>query len=83
MYQSRKLNGSSSYQIYSALFAFEFVSHLAKEISQINLEELFKIGVIGSYQAQMDLIGKLITTEKWPHQVKVQVGTVHGFQGDE
>lgn len=83
LYQSRKLNGNSSYQIYSALFAFEFVSHLAKEISQTNLEEPFKIGIIGPYHAQMDLIGKLITTEKWPRQVKVQVGTVHGFQGDE
>ncbi|MBD5424470.1 MAG: AAA family ATPase, partial [Allobaculum sp.] len=82
LFQSRQLR-NSSYQIYSALFAFEFISHLAKEISQSNLEEPFKIGIIGPYHAQMDLIGKLITTEKWPRQVKVQVGTVHGFQGDE
>ena len=44
---------------------------------------LFKIGVIAPYRAQADMIDKLIASEKLPKEVDVQVGTIHGFQGDE
>ncbi len=82
LYKLRKLK-KSPYQIYSALFAFEFVSYLAKEIAKAHCEEHFKLGVIGPYAAQMNLIDKLVATQKWPPQVEVQVGTIHSFQGDE
>ncbi len=83
IYRAKRLNKSSSYQIYSALFTFEYVSFLAKEIAKANKGSNFKIGVITPYRAQGDLIEKLIGSDKLPQEVDVQVGTIHGFQGDE
>lgn len=73
----------SHYHIYSALFVYEYVVYLAKALAQANPEGQFKIGIIGPYRIQMDIIDKLFSLEKLPRQVSVQIGTVHGFQGDE
>lgn len=83
IYRSKRLNNSSSYQIYSALFTYEFTVYLSRIISGNNLDENFKIGIIAPYRAQADLIEKLIVSEKIPENIDVQVGTIHGFQGDE
>ncbi len=83
IYRAKRLQHSSSYQIYSALFTYEFVSHLAKSIARANHGRSFKIGVISPYRAQADLIDKLLASETMPLEVDVQVGTIHGFQGDE
>ena len=74
---------SSSYQVYSALFTFEFASYFAKAIAQANKGGFFRIGIIAPYRAQADIIEKLIGSENIPSEVDVQVGTIHGFQGDE
>lgn len=36
IYRSRRLNGTSSYQIYSALFTFEFVKELSRKLEKNN-----------------------------------------------
>ena len=82
IYRAKALHGSP-YQIYSALFTYEYICYLSKAIASANPDGLFKIGVIAPYRAQADLIDKLLTTEKMPNEVDVQVGTTHGFQGDE
>lgn len=83
IYRSKRLQHSSSYQIYSALFTFEYASFLAKAIAKANPNELFRIGIIAPYRAQADLIEKLVASEELPAEVDIQVGTIHGFQGDE
>lgn len=83
IYRCKRLQHSSSYQVYSALFTFEYICYLSKAIAENNKGELFKIGVIAPYRAQADMIDKLLASEKLPKEVDVQVGTIHGFQGDE
>lgn len=83
IYRCKRLQHSSSYQVYSAIFTFEYVSYLSRAIAKNNPGELFKIGVIAPYRAQADMIDKLLASEKLPKEVDVQVGTIHGFQGDE
>lgn len=83
IYRAKKLQHSSSYQIYSALFTYEYICYLSKSIASANPGSLFKMGVIAPYRAQADLIDKLLAAEKMPNEVDVQVDTIHGFQGDE
>lgn len=83
IYRAKRLNKSSSYQIYSALFTYEYVIRLANAIANANPQETFSIGIISPYKTQADLIEKLIGSEKMPSNIIVQVGTIHGFQGDE
>lgn len=83
IYRCKRLQHSSSYQVYSAIFTFEYVSYLSRAIAENNPGELFRIGVIAPYRAQADMIDKLLASENLPKEVDVQVGTIHGFQGDE
>lgn len=83
IYRCKRLQHSSSYQVYSAIFTFEYVSYLSRAIAENNPGELFRIGVIAPYRAQADMIDKLLASENLPKEVEVQVGTIHGFQGDE
>ena len=83
IYRCKRLQHSSSYQVYSAIFTYEYVSYLSRALAEHNPGELFKIGVIAPYRAQADMIDKLLASEKLPKEVDVQVGTIHGFQGDE
>lgn len=83
IYRSKRLQHSSSYQVYSALFTFEYVCYLSRAISASNPGSLFKIGIIAPYRAQADMIDKLLASEKLPPEVDIHVGTIHGFQGDE
>lgn len=82
IYRCKRLN-NSPYQIYSALFSFEFVRMLSRKIAENNSNENFKIGVIAPYRAQAEIISKLFAAAAMPASVAVQVGTIHGFQGDE
>lgn len=83
IYRCKRLQHSSSYQIYSAIFTFEYVSYLSRMIAENNPGDFFRIGVIAPYRAQADMIDKLLASERLPKEVDVQVGTIHGFQGDE
>ena len=83
IYRPKRLQHSSSYHVYSALFTFEYVNYLAKYIGPSQDGSLFRIGIIAPYRAQADMIDKLFASRKLPAGVDVQVGTIHGFQGDE
>ncbi|MEN6328646.1 MAG: AAA domain-containing protein [Syntrophomonas sp.] len=83
IYRPKRLQSKTPYQVYSALFAFEFVKCLSSLIELVKGNEQFSIGLIAPYRAQSDLIDKLMTSILWPKNVNVQVGTIHGFQGDE
>ncbi len=83
IYRPKRLQGKTPYHIYSALFSCEFANYLANLISKSNPEEIFRIGIISTYRAQADLIDKLLASMKLPEKVDIQVGTIHGFQGDE
>ena len=83
IYRAKRLESGTPYQTYSALFTFEFVRWLAEQI-QVSREDKFRIGVIAPYRAQANLLSRLI--DSWapkPNAVEIQVGTIHGFQGDE
>ncbi|MBQ6656689.1 MAG: DNA2/NAM7 family helicase [Ottowia sp.] len=83
IYRAKRLQGGSPYQIYAALFTYEYVLHLARKIARHNPEGSFKIGVIAPYRAQADLIDRLLASAQLPKEVQVQADTIHGFQGDE
>lgn len=83
IYRSKRLGGTTPYQVYSALFTYEFTIWLSSLISKNITAEKFSIGVIAAYKAQADLIDRLISSAKIPDNISVQTGTIHGFQGDE
>ncbi len=83
IYRSKRLQSKTPYQVYSALFAFEFVKYLSSLIELVKGDENFRIGLIAPYRAQADLIDKLMTSVALPKNIDVQIGTIHGFQGDE
>jgi len=83
IYRAKRLESGTPYQTYSALFTFEFVRWLAEQI-QIDHADTFRIGIIAPYRAQANLLSRL--NDSWtpkPNAVEIQVGTIHGFQGDE
>jgi flagellar biosynthesis GTPase FlhF len=83
IYRAKRLK-LSSYQIYSALFTYEFVEYLVKSLVRANgTGEYFRIGVISPYGAQAGLIDKLILSADIPSNIEVNCGTIHSFQGDE
>lgn len=84
IYRSKRLN-NTPYHIYSALFTYEFAKYLSAQIAK-NHTEFYRIGVICPYRAQASLVDKLISTDRSfqnLENVELQVGTIHGFQGDE
>ncbi|MBM7660397.1 hypothetical protein JOC85_001164 [Bacillus mesophilus] len=83
IFRPKRLQSKSNYHVYSALFAFEFVKYMSSLLEKVNGNEFFRIGLIAPYRAQSDLIDKLMASFKFPKNIDVQVGTIHGFQGDE
>ena len=79
-----KLLGMSSYQIYSALFVFEYICKLAEGLQRAGRKG-FRVGVISPYRAQADIVGRLVSKleRNVLAGIEVTVGTVHSFQGDE
>jgi superfamily I DNA and/or RNA helicase len=82
IYRPKALNHKSPYQVYSAIFTFEFTRHLVEWINNAGMKRDCKIGIIAPYRAQADLINSLSRSAGLPENV-IQVGTIHGFQGDE
>ena len=83
IYRAKRLESGSHFQTYSALFTFEFVRWLAGQIQENHADKI-RIGVIAPYRAQANLLNRL--NDSWttkPDAVDIQVGTIHGFQGDE
>lgn len=85
IYRAKRLKSGTPYQTYSALFTFELVKWLAGQIQANHSgEPPFRIGIIAPYRAQANLLSKLNDSQlATPSGVEIQVGTIHGFQGDE
>lgn len=82
IYKPNSLN-KSNYQVYSALFAVEFVMQLIRHIRQSHHEK-FRIGIICPYKAQATIIEKLLArVHDDDEKAEILIGTIHGFQGDE
>jgi hypothetical protein len=83
IYRAKRLESGTPYQTYSALFTFEFVRWLAGQVQGCKTNGV-RIGVIAPYRAQANVLNRL--NDSWapkPDGVEIQVGTIHGFQGDE
>ena len=80
IYGPKKLSGSNV-QIYSVLLVTEICKYVAshcKEGKQLN------IGIICPYVAESQMIERLIEQlDSIPENIHFNVGTIHGFQGDE
>lgn len=83
IFRPKRLQSKSNYHVYSALFSFEFMKYLSSLLGQAHGDEYFRIGLVAPYRAQSDLIDKLVTSATLPKNIDIQVGTIHGFQGDE
>jgi hypothetical protein len=83
IYRARRLDSKTPYQTYSALFSFELVRWISGLLADQE-DEVRRIGVIAPYRAQASILNRL--NDSWdakPANVEIQVGTIHGFQGDE
>jgi len=83
IYRSKRLNNSSSYHIYSAILTFEFGKYIASKITYGSKANPYRIGIVSLYRIQADVVNKLIVSHKFPENIEIQAGTVHGYQGDE
>ena len=82
IYRAKRLK-KSSYQVYAALFTYEFTLFLTKALATKNRGQSFSIGIISPYSAQAKLVDKLLSSADIPASVTVNSDTIHGFQGDE
>ena len=60
IYRAKRLSGKSNYQIYSALFMYEFIDYIQKNYRVKDDEQKLSVGIIAPYKAQADLIEKLL-----------------------
>lgn len=79
IFRSKQIR-KSPYQVYAALFAYEFVRWLAGQIAE---QKAVRIGVIAPYRVEADLIEHMLSSVTISSNVTIQVDTIHGFQGDE
>lgn len=74
----------SAFHLYSAIFAYEYASFMAKKIEKSNTTETLSIGIVCPYKKQADSIKQMIESREISNpSCKVTCGTVHSFQGDE
>lgn len=83
LFEAKKLLNSNVH-LYSVLFCFEFLVYISKNMNTHKQEKVWTIGVICPYRNQVEIINKLWGNRKIKDEnVVVNIGTVHGFQGDE
>lgn len=83
LYELSAIN-ESSFNLYSAIFTYNMVDYVIKQISEKYPGKKYSIGVVCPYKAQSEAIKQLL--EECPietEQSPVTCGTVHSFQGDE
>ena len=76
--------GNSAFQLYSAIFTYNMIEYVIKQIGKNHPGQKYSIGVVCAYRAQSDTIKNMI--ENRPLDTlycNVSCGTVHSFQGDE
>ena len=83
----QRFSKGSPYNIYSALLAVELAFKLAEGFEETGFnenEDIYvrkPIGIVAPYRAQADIMSRIIGLSQYSHLI--DVGTVHGFQGDE
>ena len=83
VFRPYRLSGSNVH-IYSVLLVSEICRFISKEFINQQSDRKLRVGVICPYSAEAQLIEKIIEQmSDLPKQVKITVGTIHGFQGDE
>lgn len=84
IFGTKKLS-TSNVHIYSVLLSFEFANYLVQQINKNHKNEKYRIGIICPYAGQAQLIEKLWEQKRIDifENIEIQVGTIHGFQGDE
>ena len=83
IYKCKRLNNSSPYHVYSALFAYEFSNWLSKKLLEHNPDTHYSVGIISPYKIQASLVDRLLARTEITDNVDIQAGTIHSFQGDE
>ena len=80
----RKL-ASSNIHIYSVILLVEICKYIAKNYEKGKAKKNnLSVGIICPYAAQAQMIDKLLEQcPDIPECIKISVGTIHGFQGDE
>ena len=74
----------SAFHLYSAIFTYNMVGYVAKQLEKNNPETEYTIGVVCPYKAQAEAISQLIENRSLDTaNCTVHYGTVHKFQGDE
>lgn len=83
VYRSKRMESGTPYHIYSALLTFEWLRFISTR-AEHGFRGTLRIGVVAPYRAQASLLFKLVDSWKSrPALTDIQVGTIHGFQGDE
>ncbi len=80
----RKLS-SSNVHVYSVIFLVELCKYIFRMYEKGKTKKNnVSIGIICPYAAQAQMIDKLLEQcKEIPPYIKITVGTIHGFQGDE
>lgn len=80
IFGARKLAGSPVH-LYSVILAVELCKYIAKEYNKTHEADL-TVGIICPYASEAQMIDKLVEQQRdIPDNIKITVGTIHGFQG--
>lgn len=83
LYGRNSIN-NSAFHLYSALFTYNMVDYVARQLEKNNPEIEYTIGIVCPYGAQAAAISQLIDNRPLDNRnCSVRYGTVHKFQGDE
>lgn len=76
--------GKSPLHLYSAIFTYNMVGYVARQIHQNHPSSQYSIGVVCPYGAEADAIKQMIESRPIDQpNCSITCGTVHSFQGDE
>lgn len=76
--------GGSAFHLYSAIFTYNMVEYVIKQIEKRQYGQSYSIGIVCPYRAEADAIKQMLEMRPIAtSNVQVMCGTVHSFQGDE
>ena len=74
----------SAFHLYSAIFTYNMVDYVVKQLSNNNPNCNYSIGIVCPYKAEADAIKQMLDHRSLDSDTcTVTSGTVHKFQGDE
>lgn len=83
IFSAKKLDGSNVH-VYSVLLMTEITRYIVSQYAKDKKARVLRIGIICPYAPQAQMIERLIEQyTDLPSNVEINVGTIHGFQGDE